>query len=163
MGGLPDFVIIGAMKSATTTLHEQLAAQAGIFMSEPKEPNFFSDEENWAKGMGWYRGLFEGAGDALLTGESSTHYTKLPDYPSALPRIRERLPDAKFIYVMRHPMQRLLLTTLTNGWSVQSIARSTRRCTAAPPLSIMAATQCRSSPIWRPSEGSGFCPSSSKG
>ena len=50
----PDFIVIGAMKSATTTLHEQLARQPGIFMSRPKEPNFFSDDENYARGWGWY-------------------------------------------------------------------------------------------------------------
>ncbi len=41
----PDFIIIGAMKSATSSLHLQLGAQDGIFMSEPKEPNFFSDDD----------------------------------------------------------------------------------------------------------------------
>ena len=39
---MPDFLVIGAMKCATSTLHEQLALQPGISMSEPKEPNFFS-------------------------------------------------------------------------------------------------------------------------
>lgn len=119
---LPDFLIIGAMKSATTTLHAQLAAQPAIFMSEPKEPNFFSDEANWRKGMDWYRGLFAGAGAgaAMLAGESSTHYTKLPDHPEALPRIREWLPQAKLIYVMRHPVQRLL-SHYSHGWLERSI------------------------------------------
>jgi hypothetical protein len=32
----PDFIIIGAMKCATSTLHEQLARQPGVFMSIPK-------------------------------------------------------------------------------------------------------------------------------
>ncbi len=58
----PDFIVIGAMKSATTTLHEQLARQPGLFMSRPKEPNFFSDNENYARGWGWYSSLFRAAG-----------------------------------------------------------------------------------------------------
>ena len=58
----PDFIVIGAMKSATTTLHEQLARQPGIFMCHPKEPNFFSDDENYARGWGWYGSLFRAAG-----------------------------------------------------------------------------------------------------
>lgn len=33
--GGPDFLVIGAMKSATTTLHEQLARQPGVFMARP--------------------------------------------------------------------------------------------------------------------------------
>ena len=61
MSRMPDFIIIGAMKCATSTLHDQLAEQPGFVMSEPKEPNFFSDEENWAKGLGWYSGLFAAA------------------------------------------------------------------------------------------------------
>ncbi|NJO71636.1 MAG: sulfotransferase, partial [Oscillatoriales cyanobacterium RM1_1_9] len=36
MNQKPDFIIIGAMKCATSTLHEQLALQSGIFMSELK-------------------------------------------------------------------------------------------------------------------------------
>ena len=74
--------MIGAMKSATTTLHEQLARQPGVFMSRPKEPNFFSDDAIYARGWGWYCSLFRPAGVADLRGESSTHYTKLPTYPA---------------------------------------------------------------------------------
>ena len=55
----PNFIIIGAMKCATTSLHDQLAAQSGIFMSTPKEPNFFSDDDAWRRGLDWYWGLFE--------------------------------------------------------------------------------------------------------
>ena len=57
----PDFMIIGAMKSATSTLHEQLAANPGFFMSRPKEPNFFSDDAVWARGLDWYSALFASA------------------------------------------------------------------------------------------------------
>ena len=57
---LPDFIIIGAMKSATSTLHEQLILQPGIGMSDPKEPNYFSDDEQFDKGIGWYTNIFSG-------------------------------------------------------------------------------------------------------
>ena len=116
----PDSVIIGAMKSATSTLHVQLAAQPGFFMSTPKEPNFLSDAEQWAKGLDWYRGLFAEAGDGDLCGESSTHYTKLPDLPDALPRLAQHLPDAKYIYVMRHPLDRLV-SHYVHGWTERTI------------------------------------------
>lgn len=104
----PDFIIIGAMKSATSTLHVQLARQPGFCMSDPKEPNFFSDDEVWAKGLGWYSSLFADASPSDLRGESSTHYTKLPDYPKTLARMRDHVPDAKLIYIMRHPIDRLV-------------------------------------------------------
>ncbi len=104
---LPDFNVIGAMKSATTTLHEQLARQTGLFMSRPKEPNFFSDDENYAKGIEWYSSFFAVAGDHLRRGESSTHYTKLPTHPHTVERMLRALPGVKLIYVMRHPIERL--------------------------------------------------------
>jgi hypothetical protein len=104
----PDFLVIGAMKSATTTLHEQLAQQPGFFMSRPKEPNFFSDDEVYARGWGWYSSLFRPAQGADLRGESSTHYTKLPTHPRTVERMAQNLPRLKFIYVMRHPVDRLV-------------------------------------------------------
>ncbi len=108
-GRLPNFIIIGAMKCATSTLHEQLASQPGIFMSTPKEPNFFSDDEQWHRGLAWYRGLFDGADQRDLCGESSTHYSKLPTYPHTIERMREHLPrELKIIYIMRHPIERLV-------------------------------------------------------
>ncbi len=108
MGRTPDFIIIGAMKSATSSLHEQLARQPGIFMSTPKEPNFFSDDDVYAQGMAWYTGLFSAAPPDALCGESSTHYTKLPTHPHTVNRIAEAVPDARFVYVMRHPIDRLV-------------------------------------------------------
>ena len=108
MSRMPDFIIIGAMKSATSSLHDQLARQPGFVMSDPKEPNFFSDEDNWAKGMGWYRGLFAAAKEGDLCGESSTHYSKLPRHHRVIERLAEHVPDARFIYIMRHPVDRLV-------------------------------------------------------
>ncbi|NEQ32781.1 MAG: sulfotransferase [Leptolyngbya sp. SIO4C5] len=104
----PDFIIIGAMKCATTTLHEQLVAQPHIFMSTPKEPNFFSDDSEYDKGIGWYSSLFAEAKAEDLCGEASTHYTKLPTYPQAVERLKSHVPDAKLIYMMRHPVDRLV-------------------------------------------------------
>ena len=104
---LPDFIIIGAMKSATSSLHVQLGAQTGIFMSEPKEPNFFSDDDQYERGTSYYLGLFASAGESDLCGESSTHYTKRPDYSRTVPRMKALLPNVKLVYVMRHPVERL--------------------------------------------------------
>jgi hypothetical protein len=114
---LPAFVIIGAMKSATTTLQEQLVQQPGIFMCEPKEPNFFSDESQYKKGMAWYAGLFADAPPDALLGEASTHYTKLPTHPHSVERLKEHLPHAKFVYVMRHPVDRLV-SHYIHEWSM---------------------------------------------
>jgi len=104
----PDFIIIGAMKSATSTLHSQLALQEGIFMTTPKEPNYFSDDDQYAKGETWYKSLFSEAKNSDLCGESSTHYTKLPHHPLAVKRMAKNLTSPKLIYVMRHPIDRLV-------------------------------------------------------
>jgi len=113
---LPDFVIIGAMKSATSTLYQQLVSQPGIFMCTPKEPNFFSDDEQYKKGMQWYARLFDSAEAGSLLGEASTHYTKLPTHPHALERLKEHIPNAKLVYVMRHPVDRLV-SHFMHEWS----------------------------------------------
>ncbi len=105
---LPSFFIIGAMKSATSTLHNQLAVQPNIFMSTPKEPNFFSDDAMYAQGIDWYQALFGTAKATDICGESSTHYSKLPDYPKTIARLKLLIPQPKFIYVMRHPIERLV-------------------------------------------------------
>jgi len=103
---LPDFIIIGAMKCATSTLAAQLGAQPGIFMTTPKEPNFFSDDANFAKGMDWYQNLFAGAEPGDILGEASTHYSKLPTYPNCLSRLSAALDEPKIIYLIRDPIVR---------------------------------------------------------
>ena len=103
---LPDFLIIGAMKSGTSTLQVQLADQDGVFMTTPKEPNFFSDDDIWAKGMGWYQGLFDEAGEGDLLGEASTHYTKLPTHADVLQRMEGVIEAPRLIYMIRNPVAR---------------------------------------------------------
>lgn len=116
----PHFVIIGAMKCATSTLHDQLGRQPGVFMSEPKEPNFFSDDEQWARGLGWYRSLFASAPEGAVCGESSTHYTKLPTHPLAAERLAAHMPEARLIYVMRDPVDRIV-SQYIHEWSVRKV------------------------------------------
>lgn len=105
---LADFYIIGAMKCATTTLHEQLARRDRFFMSTPKEPNFFNDTELCPGRISDYAALFTHARPDQIVGESSTHYTKLPTYQGTAERIFEHTPEAKLVYVMRDPIERLV-------------------------------------------------------
>lgn len=121
MANAPHFIIMGAMKCATTTLHEQLSAQPGVFMSEPKEPNFFSNDEQFQRGIGWYGSLFAEAQPGDLCGESSTHYTKLPTYPDSVSRLRQHVPNVKLIYVMRHPIERLI-SQYMHEWSRRTVS-----------------------------------------
>ena len=60
----------------------------------------------WDSALGWYRALFARAKDGQLCGESSTNYTRAPQYPGVPARIAGLLPSAKLLYLMRHPIDR---------------------------------------------------------
>src|SRR5207244_8421308 len=79
---LPTFLVIGAMKSGTTSLYRYLQAHPDVFMSEQKELNYFTQgaNQNWEKGLAWYQAQFEQAGKARAVGEASTNYTKYPQF-----------------------------------------------------------------------------------
>lgn len=112
----PDFVIIGAMKCGTSTMAAQLAAQPGVFMSTPKEPNFFSDDDIYARGRDWYESLFAGAAPSDLRGEASTHYTKRPTYPATVARMAKLLPVPRLVYIIRNPVERAV-SHYIHAWS----------------------------------------------
>jgi hypothetical protein len=65
---------------------------------------FFS--RHYSKGLDWYFSLFSGAGEDQICGEASTCYSRWPYFGNVAARIREAVPDSKFIYVMRHPVER---------------------------------------------------------
>ena len=102
----PNFVLIGAMKCGTSTLAAQLATHDGVFMTTPKEPNFFSDDAIYARGEQWYSNLFADALPGDIKGEASTHYTKLPTYPHTVARLQRYVADIKILYVIRNPVER---------------------------------------------------------
>ncbi|MGB5897575.1 MAG: sulfotransferase domain-containing protein [Geitlerinemataceae cyanobacterium] len=103
---LPNFLIIGAAKAGTTTLYEYLCRHPQIFMSTPKEPEFFARDENYARGIDWYSSLFDNAQPHQICGEASTIYTRSPQFPHTAARIAQHIPQAKLIYLMRHPVDR---------------------------------------------------------
>lgn len=102
----PDFLIIGAAKSGTTTLYKYLLEHPQVYMSTPKEPDFFSVDRNYSKGMAWYSSLFEAAQPGQICGEASTTYSRLQQYPHTVERMHQALPQVKLIYIMRHPVER---------------------------------------------------------
>lgn len=58
---LPNFIVIGAMKSGTTSLFRYLEPHPEVFMPRLKELDFFIVEWNWARGLDWYRRRFRQA------------------------------------------------------------------------------------------------------
>ncbi len=104
----PNLFIIGAMKSGTTSLHEYLDSHPQIAMSRTKEPGYFVEELSLRKGHEWYLDLFDQDDRYRYRGESSTHYTKLPIYQGVPERLFRFNPDARLIYIMRNPFERIV-------------------------------------------------------
>lgn len=106
-GALPNLIIIGGMKCGTTSLHYYLGLHPDIAMSARKELNFFADERGtWHKGMNWYRSWF--SGEARVRGEASPRYTSYPKSQGIPRRMHAVVPDAKILYLVRNPVDRLL-------------------------------------------------------
>ncbi|NVK86653.1 MAG: sulfotransferase [Gammaproteobacteria bacterium] len=109
----PNLFIIGAMKSGTTSLHHYLSFHPALFMSEPKEPGLFKTDSYSEQEFNEYMSLFDGATEAhQYRGEGSTDYAKIPQYSNVAQRLKAFSPDAKIIYVMRHPLKR----TVSHYW-----------------------------------------------
>jgi hypothetical protein len=81
-------------------------------MSRPKELNFFVEELNWPLGTDWYAGHFRAG--TPVRGESSPHYTNRPRFAGVARRMRSVLPDARILYVVRDPIERMLSHYLHN-------------------------------------------------
>lgn len=104
----PNLFVIGAMKSGTTSLHEYLNTHPKIAMSAQKEPAFFAEEFTLRRGENWYLSLFPQDTHYRYLGESSTQYTRLPLFQGVPPRLHQFNPDARLIYIMRNPFDRVL-------------------------------------------------------
>jgi hypothetical protein len=105
-GRLPDFLLIGAMKSGTTTLWRHLASHPEIFMATPKEPQFFSREHAYSRGLDWYCSLFAAAAASQRCGEASACYARWPEFGGVPERIAAHVPQARLVYLIREPVAR---------------------------------------------------------
>lgn len=110
---LPNFIIIGAPKAGTTSLYHYLSEHPQVFMSEPKEVNYFSREEIIeqglyykdfkAKNLNEYKQLFETASNQKAIGEGSVSYLF---YPKTAEKIKACISNVKIIMLLRNPMER---------------------------------------------------------
>jgi sulfotransferase family protein len=75
-------------------------------MSAPKELNYFVEELQLGLGEEWYRSHFDPR--VPVRGESSVHYTNHPRFAGVPERIGALVPEAKLIYVVRDPIERML-------------------------------------------------------
>jgi hypothetical protein len=105
----PNFFIVGAPKCGTTALSEYLRGHPNIFLSEPKEPHYFSedmDQHRYVKTLDDYLKLFQPAtSDQIMVGEASVGYL----FSSvAIKNIRKFNPEAKIIAMIRNPVDMIL-------------------------------------------------------
>lgn len=116
---MPNFLIIGATKSGTTSLYNYLHHHPQIYMSPIKETNFFAyeggvPEFNWwgepphttlnsITDLATYQQLFAAATDEIAIGEASPYYLY---NENAAERIHHYIPQAKLIAILRHPTDR---------------------------------------------------------
>ncbi len=132
---LPNFFLAGAPASGTTSLHQYLRQHPQVYMSSIKEPTFFAAADMlgrnaflriiardrtalrrylegeqgqgaryWVTEWNDYVALFRNAREQIAIGEASVSYFWLP---SAAPAIKSKLPDARLIFLLRNPADRL--------------------------------------------------------
>jgi len=98
---LPDFLGIGAQKSGTTWLHDNLRAHPLAFLPEPKEVHYF--DQKFDQPLESYAEIFRDAGERVK-GEITPAYGILP--PEMIRLIRKTMPDLRLIFLMRNPIDR---------------------------------------------------------
>lgn len=105
---LPNFLLIGASKAATSSVRGMLLQHPDVFLAnQSSEVQFFARDELFAKGLEWYESFFEASGDRKAIGECSNVYTMKEVFPHSAPRIIATLPEGKLIYSVRDPMSRI--------------------------------------------------------
>jgi hypothetical protein len=106
---LPTFLIIGATKAGTTSLHHYLGQHPDVFVAPRKETNFFAQESalcftgDAVTVPEEYEEQFSSAVSQKAVGESSPAYLAVPKAPR---RIASLLPNIKLIMILRDPADR---------------------------------------------------------
>lgn len=99
----PNFFILGAAKSGTTSLYYYLKQHPEIYMSPVKEPTFFKRGFMVVDNPIDYFSLFDGVSSETIIGEASHAYLS---HPSTAKLLKTLFPDAKFLLILRHPADR---------------------------------------------------------
>ena len=125
----PNFFIVGAPKAGTTTLYHHLRAHPDVFMSEAKEPHYFSyageGQPRWGvQTLDAYRTLFDGVQNETAVGEASTWYLYSE---TAAEQIQRAVPDAGIIALLRDPVSRAYSSwsyRVQMGWESEPFERA---------------------------------------
>lgn len=98
---LPNFLIIGAQKAASSWLAHALSQHPDIFVYTRSEIRFFN--RHYEKGLEWYEAHFNQWSGETAIGEKSPGYLTAPEVPE---RIFSTLGDVKLMASLRHPVDR---------------------------------------------------------
>ena len=105
-GNRPNFFILGAPKCGTTSLATWLSQHPKIFITKPKEPQYFNSDHEVPirpRSIEEYEGLFEDAASThLAIGEASTGYLRSK---VAVTNILNYVPSVRFIVCLRNPIE----------------------------------------------------------
>jgi Sulfotransferase domain len=129
VGGLrlPDFIIGGAPRAATTWLSALADLHPKIAMAKPvrPEPKFFLVDEIFARGAGYYSETwFTSLPAGRLIGEKSTNYL---ESPLTAARIAATVPDVRLVFLLRNPVDRAYsnyLWSKMNGLETETFERA---------------------------------------
>ena len=98
----PTFLVLGAVKAGTTTLHHLLGRHPEVFVTPDKEPRFFDIE--YERGLAWFWShYFSRWAGQPAAGEARPIKLVLPFVAD---RVRQSLPEARFIAILRDPIAR---------------------------------------------------------
>ena len=111
----PNFFIIGAAKAATTSLCSLLEQHPEAAMVQSKEPHFFSFDRHYAQGWEAYLRLYGHCRGEKAVGDASTSYSRLRYHPQTLARMKRHVPGARILYMVRHPLDRMVSACLEHG------------------------------------------------
>ena len=124
---LPNLFVPGAGKSATSSLHELLNQHPHIYMSVKKEPHFFDNADNFQADdtakipqFESFAQLFSDGKEYPFRGESSTGYMV---FPHVVERIHKNIPNPRFIFVLRNPIDR----AYSHYWWLRGLGGESRK------------------------------------
>ncbi|MEP7171396.1 MAG: sulfotransferase domain-containing protein [Bacteroidota bacterium] len=103
-GNPPNFLIIGAQKSGTSSLHYYLSAHPNLVKASLKEIHFFNRDSNFKKGFNWYEKHF-----SHPLSNKKLFYEATPNYvynKQSAERIYNYQPGIKLILLLRNPVDR---------------------------------------------------------
>ncbi len=106
---LPTFLVIGAMKAGTSSLHRYLGSHPDVWASPVKETDWFLAPGQGGRttgGLDWYRHQFDARSPAR--GETSPNYAKRHLFPGVPERVHGVAPDVRLVYVVRDPIERAI-------------------------------------------------------